>query len=67
MTISEHMLTGTPIVATKVDAIPYSITGSENGMRAEKDDWRVASHKVIELFQDECKRKKLIENRFGIC
>lgn len=62
LAIPEYMLTGTPIVATKVDAIPYLITDGENGMLVEKDDWKVAAQKVMEIARDGKKRERLIEN-----
>lgn len=62
LAIPEYMLTGTPVVATKVDAIPYLVSDGENGMLVEKDDWKAASQKVVELARDEQKRKMLIEN-----
>lgn len=62
LAIPEYMLTGTPIVATKVDAIPYLINDGENGFLVEKDDWQGAAEKVTELAKDENKRNKIIEN-----
>ena len=52
------MLAGVPIVVTKVDAIPYLIEDGVNGMLIEKDDRESASMKVVELPNDEDKRKK---------
>lgn len=62
LAIPEYMLTGTPIVATKVDAIPYLINDGVNGFLVEKDDWQGAAEKVAELVKDEDKRKQMIEN-----
>ena len=56
------MLAGTPVVATKVDAIPYLIEDGKNGFLVEKDDWHGAAKRVIELINDENKRKEMIEN-----
>ena len=62
LVIPEYMLTGTPLVATRVDAIPYLINDGENGLLVEKDDWMEAANKVVQLIQDEKLRIKLIEN-----
>lgn len=62
LAIPEYMLTETPIVATKVDAIPYLIDDGENGFLVEKDDWKAAAEKVIELSRDEKLRKALSDN-----
>lgn len=62
LAIPEYMLAGVPIVATKVDAIPSLIIDGETGVLVEKDDWQEASRKIIELANDEAKRKKLVEN-----
>lgn len=51
------MLVEVSIVATKVDAIPYLIEDGVNGMLIEKDDWELAYMKVVELPNDEDKRK----------
>ena len=55
------MLTGAPVVATQVDAIPYLIEDGVNGMLVEKDDWKTAAEMVVEL-RDRELRCKLIEN-----
>lgn len=62
LAIPEYMLTGTPIVATKVDAIPYLINDGENGFLVEKDDWKAAAGRVVELANDADMRKEMIEN-----
>lgn len=62
LAIPEYMLTGTPIVATKVDAIPYLISDGENGYLIEKDDWKAAAEKVVELAKNENKRNEMIDN-----
>ena len=60
--IPEYMLAGVPVVATRVDAIPYLIEDGVNGMLVEKDNWHEAAEKVVELAVNEEKRTKLIEN-----
>ena len=62
LAIPEYMLAEVPIVATKVDAIPYLIEDDVNGMLVEKDDWESAAEKVVELANDEDKRKEMVAN-----
>ena len=62
LAIPEYMLAGVPVVANRVDAIPYLITEGENGMLVTKDDWQEAAAKVIELAENEKLRKKFIAN-----
>ena len=62
LAIPEYMLAETPIVATKVDAIQYLIEDGVNGMLVEKDDWESAAEKVVELANDEDKRKEMVAN-----
>lgn len=62
LAIPEYMLTGAPVVATKVDAIPYLIEDGINGLLVEKDDWQVAAEKVMKLASDKELRNRLIEN-----
>lgn len=62
LAIPEYMLAGVPIVATKVDAIPYLIEDGVNGMLVEKDDWKSAAVKVVELANDKDKRKEMVAN-----
>ena len=62
LTIPEYMITGIPIVASSVDAIPYLINDGEEGLLVEKDDWCSAADKVIELLNDTEKREKIVKN-----
>lgn len=62
LAIPEYMMAEVPIVATKVDAIPYLIEDDANGMLVEKDDWESAAVKVVELANDEDKRKEMVAN-----
>lgn len=64
LVIPEYMLMGVPIVATKVDAIPYLINDKENGLLIEKDDWKNAAKKVIEIKNNNNLREHLINNGF---
>lgn len=74
LVIPEYMLTRTPIVATKVDAIPYLIQDGRNGLLVGKDDWEDAAQKVVELAENYVRREMLIKNgekivrdRFNVC
>lgn len=62
LAIPEYMLTKTPIVATKVDAIPYLIQDGENGLLVDKDDWKTAAKKVICIEDDKNKREMMIQH-----
>lgn len=62
LAIPEYMLCQKPIVATKVDAIPYLIKDRINAFLVEKDDYLMASNKVIEIIQNEELRKFFIRN-----
>ena len=62
LAIPEYMLAGVPIVATKVDAIPYLIEDGVNGMLVEKDDCKSTAVKVVELVNDKDKRKEMVAN-----
>lgn len=48
LAIPEYMMMGVPIVATKVDAIPFLIEDGVTGYLVEKDDWKSAAEKVLE-------------------
>lgn len=62
LAIPEYMLCGVPIVATKVDAIPYLITDGETGLLVDRDDWKTASQRVIKLAVDKNLRNRLADN-----
>ena len=62
LAIPEYMLAEVPIVATKVDAIPYLIEDGVNGMLVEKDDCKSTAVKVVELVNDKDKRKEMVAN-----
>lgn len=62
LVIPEYMLAGVPVVATKVDAIPFLIEDGVNGMLVEKDDWHGAAMKVVELERNEEKRNIIVSN-----
>lgn len=62
LAIPEYMLAEVPIVATKVDAIPYLIEDGVNGVLVRKDNWHEAAMKIVELANDEDKRKEMVAN-----
>lgn len=66
LAIPEYMLTGTPIVACRVDAIPYLIENGATGFLVEKDDWNAAADRAVELAKDEKKRNEMMENELRI-
>lgn len=65
LAIPEYMLTKTPIVATKVDAIPYLIQDGENGLLVEKDDWKSAAESVIDFAENDKKRNYILCNEMN--
>lgn len=62
LVIPEYMLTQTPIVATRVDAIPYLITDGVDGLLVDKDDWNAASDMILKIYYNNVLRTKLLEN-----
>ena len=64
LVIPEYMLSGVPIVASRVDAIPYLITDGVDGLLVDKNDWRSAADKVLELYKDVNFKEKLIKNGY---
>lgn len=62
LVIPEYMLTRTPIVATRVDAIPYLITDGVDGLLVDKDDWKAASDTILKIYYNNELKTKLLEN-----
>lgn len=62
LVIPEYMLTRTPIVATRVDAIPYLITDGVDGLLVDKDDWKAASDMILKIYYNNELKTKLLEN-----
>lgn len=62
LVIPEYMMTGIPIVATKVDAIPFLINDGVDGLLVEKDNWRMAAEKVVDIAMSNELQSRLIEN-----
>lgn len=62
LVIPEYMLTRTPIVATRVDAIPYLITDGVDGLLVDKDDWENVAKMICMIEADADKKNTLINN-----
>lgn len=62
LAIPEYMLSEVPVVATRVDAIPYLINDGENGLLVDKDNWNDAAQKVIKILENHALKQKLINN-----
>lgn len=60
LVLPEYMYMGKPIVATKVDAIPYVV--GDAGLLVEIDDYRQAAKSVIKLHDDNQLRSRITEN-----
>lgn len=61
LALPEYMMTGKPIVATKVDAIPDIISDEYNGLLVEADDIEGVYMAVRRLHEDVFLRKRLID------
>lgn len=64
LVLAEYMLLRTPIVATKVDAIPNLIKDHENGLLISEDSYREAAIDIFELHDNEVLKKKLINRAY---
>lgn len=60
LVLPEYMMTGKPIVASRVDAIPEIIRNEENGMLVDVDDAIGVSRAVYELYKNQAIREKLV-------
>ena len=61
LAIPEYMLCEKPIVATRVDAIPYLIRDDYNGLLVDVDDYQSAADAIYRLKDEELKLK-LVSN-----
>ena len=59
LVLCEYMYMEKPIVATKVDAIPYVV--GDAGLLVEVDAYKQAAESVIRIFEDEELKRHLIE------
>ena len=62
LVLPEYMITGKPIVATRVDAIPDVVKDGINGLLVDVNDYKAASASVIRLYEDKELRCQLIAN-----
>lgn len=60
LALPEYMMAGKPIVASRVDAIPNIIKDGENGLLVEVDDAEGASEAVLQIYQEDGLRKKMV-------
>lgn len=60
LVLPEYMLANKPIVATDVDAIPFIVQDHVNGLLAPVDDDEKIAENVVEIYQDENLKKKLV-------
>lgn len=61
LVLPEYMMTGTPIVASRVDAIPSIIQDGKNGLLVEADDAVDTSEAVLRIYQDNRLKNSLVE------
>lgn len=62
LVIPEFMACGVPVIATRVDAIPYLIKDGENGMLVDVDDYQMVANEVEKIFSDTFFKNNLIRN-----
>ena len=55
----EAMASGVPVIASRAGAMPWVL--GEAGLLCEPGDARDLSNKIVELFQDDARRKELIQ------
>ena len=60
LALPEYMMTGKPIVASKVDAIPNIIRDGENGLLVEVDDAIGASEAVLRIYREAGLKDRLV-------
>lgn len=62
LVLPEYMFMRKPIVATRVDAIPYIIEDGKNGLLVKMDDYEAAAEKVVLLYSNPTLYEKLVDN-----
>lgn len=60
LALPEYMMAGKPIIASRVDAIPNVIRNGENGLLVEADDANGASEAVLQIYQEDDLRDRLV-------
>ena len=61
LVLPEYMYSGIPLVATKVDAIPYVVKDGQTGLLVNKDDPQAVLEAVLRLHEDEKLRQYLVD------
>lgn len=64
LVLAEYMCCGVPIVANRIDAIPYVVKDRYSGILIDKDDVNAAEEAVIRLYQSSDLRTFLINNGY---
>lgn len=62
LVLPEYMIEAKPIIATRVDAIPYIIKDRENGLLVDGEDIEAVCKAVLELYENKNLRGKLVNN-----
>lgn len=62
LVLAEYMYCGVPVVATKVDAIPYVVEDGVNGLLADVDDPSIAAEAVIKIRNSSDLRNSLVDS-----
>lgn len=65
LVLPEYMLSGIPIVAYAVDAVPEIIVDEYNGLLVPPNDINRFAEALIRLYDDSDLRKRLVENAFN--
>lgn len=66
LVLPEYMLAQKPIVATRVDAIPFIIEDGMNGTLVSMDNYKEVAEAVIEIYKNIEKTEKYKKNGFDI-
>lgn len=61
LALPEYMMAGKPIVATRIDAIPYIINDGVNGLLVNVDDAEDSANAILKLYRSEKLREKIVE------
>lgn len=64
LVLAEYMYSGTPLVATNVDAIPYVVKDGTDGLLVNPDAPEEAAQAVIRIHENKKLADKLIQNGF---
>ena len=59
MVIAEAMATGTPVIASKIAAIPYLVEDGETGFLVDPNNPKEIAEKLVTLLSDKHLRSKM--------